>query len=132
MSPQPLPVYRRIAEILRRDILDGRRRAGSLLPSERELCRRFSVARATVRHSLQVLVHEDLAVPVQGVGYVVGTTGSPVHCHLPVLRGQPLPELPAVHVPVAFLNTAIEMLETGAPATASRVATLLRAVVRAR
>ncbi|MFJ9062140.1 GntR family transcriptional regulator [Streptomyces sp. NPDC102409] len=123
MSPRPLPVYRRIAEVLRRDILDGRRRAGSLLPSERELCRRFSVARATVRHSLQILVHEDLAVPVQGVGYVVGTTGATVH---------PEPELPAVHVPVAFLNTAIEMLETGAPATASRVATLLRAVVRAR
>ncbi|MFC8230108.1 GntR family transcriptional regulator [Streptomyces sp. NPDC057287] len=118
-----MPVYRRIAEVLRRDILDGRRRAGSLLPSERELCRRFSVARATVRHSLQILVHEDLAVPVQGVGYVVGTTGAPVHT---------MPELPAVHVPVAFLNTAIEMLETGSPATASRVATLLRAVVRAR
>lgn len=123
MSPRSLPVYRRIAEVLRRDILDGRRRPGSLLPSERELCRRFTVARATVRQSLQLLVHESLAVPVQGVGYVVGTAGAAV---------RPAPELPAVHVPVACLHTAIELLETGTPATASRVATLLRAVVHGR
>ncbi|MEV0580742.1 winged helix-turn-helix domain-containing protein [Streptomyces sp. NPDC050392] len=127
MNPRPLPVYRRIADVLRREILDGRRRAGSLLPSERELCQHFSVARATVRHSLQLLVHENLAVPVQGVGYVIATAHAPLH---------PAPDPPSVRVPVALLNTAVEMLETcdtgAASAAASRVATLLRAAVRAR
>lgn len=127
MTQRSLPVYRRIAETLRQDIIEGRRRTGALLPSERELCRRFRVTRATVRHSLQLLVYEELALPVQGVGYVVGTVRTPL---------RPAPELPSVPVPVAFLTTAIEMLEAGdtgaAPATASRVAALLRAVVRAQ
>ncbi|WP_432106292.1 GntR family transcriptional regulator [Streptomyces sp. bgisy091] len=123
MSPRSLPVYRRIAEVLRQDVLDGRLREGSLLPSEREVCRRFRVARATARHSLHVLVREDLAVPVQGVGYVVAGTRTPTGA---------APGTRSVRVPVAFLNTAIEMLEANAvPATASRVATLLRAAVHA-
>lgn len=127
MTQRPRPVYRRIADTLRQDILEGRRRKGTLLPSERELCRRFCVTRATVRNSLQLLVHEELALPVHGVGYVVGTARTPL-CTAP--------EPSSVQVPVAHLNTAIEMLEAAdtdaASPTASRVAALLRAVVRAR
>ncbi|MFJ9889563.1 GntR family transcriptional regulator [Streptomyces sp. NPDC091287] len=127
MTVRPVPLYRRIAESLRRDILDGYRRPGALLPSERELCRNHSAARATVRHGLQLLVGENLAVPVQGVGYVVSAT----HAKRPA----PDPDEHAVRVPLALLNATIEVLEArdprdAAPGAASRLAGLLRAAAR--
>lgn len=65
------PLYRAIADSLRRAIAEGIHQPGTLLPSERELCDRFSVARGTVRNGLRLLVTEGLAVPVHGRGYEV-------------------------------------------------------------
>ncbi|MFC9270033.1 GntR family transcriptional regulator [Streptomyces zhihengii] len=117
-----MPLYRRIADGLRDEIARGVRRPGTLLPSERALCRRFSASRGTVRHALNLLVRERLAAPVQGVGYVVGAAAD---------RLGPDPE---ARVSLTLLHTAVAMLEScdarADPGTVPRVAALLRAATR--
>lgn len=52
------PLYAQIVRILAADIRDRRVPAGSVLPSEAALCKRFGVARSVVRQALSVLVAE--------------------------------------------------------------------------
>ena len=67
------PVYREIAEELRGQIRSGRYTHGDRLPGENVLMKHHSVARATARQALSVLINEGLAVAVRGSGIYVRT-----------------------------------------------------------
>lgn len=56
------PAYEQVADQLREAILDGTLAVGEVLPSERELCERFGVARTTVREALRALQAQGLVV----------------------------------------------------------------------
>ena len=56
------PRLRQIADQLRREIEDGTRAPGSLLPSEPELAREHAVSRQTARAALQLIEQEGLAL----------------------------------------------------------------------
>ncbi|MEV5895778.1 GntR family transcriptional regulator [Nonomuraea fuscirosea] len=66
-------VYPQIAARLREQIVAGEFAPGAVLPSEAELCRRFGVARNTVRRGLALLENEGLLVTVPSKGRVVVT-----------------------------------------------------------
>ncbi len=67
------PYYRQLYEILRKDIVDGERPPGDLLPSEKELINRFEVSRITVRTALEMLVQDGLIYRRRGLGTFVAT-----------------------------------------------------------
>ena len=67
--------YRLILSALREHA--GRALAGSRLPSEHDLARRYAVSRGTARRALDELVHEGRAVRVQGKGSFVAAGGAP-------------------------------------------------------
>lgn len=52
--------YIQVARALRKDIIDGVYPVGSQLPTEHELCERFSVSRYTVREALRRLREDNL------------------------------------------------------------------------
>lgn len=70
------PLYARIAQILRDDILAGRHAVGALLPTEAELCARFRVSRYTVREALRRLSEAGFVERRQGAGTLV-VSGEP-------------------------------------------------------
>jgi GntR family transcriptional regulator len=82
----PDPIYRQIAEDLRRKIESGGLGPGSRLPSELELRERYRASRSTVRDALKWLVIRGLVEtrPSQGTfvvekidPYVTKLTGDP-------------------------------------------------------
>jgi GntR family transcriptional regulator len=66
-----VPRYVRIAETLRRRLLDFRQREGTRLPSEPTLAREFGVSRETVREALALLRSEGLVYARTGRGTFV-------------------------------------------------------------
>ncbi|MHC3425429.1 GntR family transcriptional regulator [Streptomyces sp. DT18] len=66
-----LPKYEQIAEELRGQIVRGDLASGAALPSERELCETYSVARATLVRALDVLRQEGLIETRHGMGSTV-------------------------------------------------------------
>lgn len=73
ITPQPggAPVYARLADLLRRDILSGRLRPGQAIPSEVTLQQEFGLGRHTVRRAVAVLRAEGLVVVAKGHGVLV-------------------------------------------------------------
>lgn len=70
--------YQQLAEILRRDHVDGH--CGEKLPTEQELSARYQVSRQTVRHALQLLADERLIEKRQGSGsYAIGAAQATRH-----------------------------------------------------
>lgn len=65
------PLYLRIAGALKKDIVAGVYPVGAQLPTEDELCARFSVSRYTVREALRRLREDNLVTSRQGAGTVV-------------------------------------------------------------
>jgi GntR family transcriptional regulator len=65
------PIYRRIADRLRDQILSGALSDGDRLPGENALMAEYGIARATARQALAVLINEGLAVPRRGSGVYV-------------------------------------------------------------
>src|SRR5699024_11906027 len=63
-----------VVEQLRGLIDAGRMRPGDPLPSERELCERFSVSRTVIREAVKALTAKGLVTSVPGSGLIVGTT----------------------------------------------------------
>lgn len=82
MRLAPEPRYGQIARYLRGLVAAGA--PGDRLPSDAELCRRFSVSRMTARQAVQVLVNEGLCYRRRGRGTFVAPR--PV----PRLLGSPL------------------------------------------
>ncbi len=64
MADMPVPSadhrYIQVARTLRKEIVDGVYPVGSQLPTEHELCQRFSVSRYTVREALRRLREDNL------------------------------------------------------------------------
>lgn len=65
------PMYRQIADILRRRIEEGQLGPGMAIPPESELIRTLDVSRVTVRQAIDLLVSEALVVRKQGKGTFV-------------------------------------------------------------
>ena len=66
-----LPQYRKLYEILRKQILAGMFAEGSLLPSEHQLSATWQITRPTVRQALEELVRDGLILKKQGKGSIV-------------------------------------------------------------
>lgn len=69
-----LPIYVQIYEQLKSDIAVGKYAEGDLLPSENELCEKYSSTRMTVRRALQELVQDGYIYRKQGKGSIVSST----------------------------------------------------------
>lgn len=70
------PKYSMIADQLLREIRDGRRPVGTLMPTESDLMRAYGVSRHTVRTAIQELKSRGLVSSRQGQGStVVSATG---------------------------------------------------------
>jgi GntR family transcriptional regulator len=67
----PIPFYYQIEAILRQQIEAGVWKPEMTLPTEHELCERFSVSRGPVRQALRNLETAGLTYAVQGKGVIV-------------------------------------------------------------
>ncbi|MFC4048801.1 GntR family transcriptional regulator [Actinomadura syzygii] len=67
----PVPKYLQLRAILLDMIENDRLPVGAPVPSERDLCRRFGLSRATVRQAVDQLVAEERLRRVQGKGMFV-------------------------------------------------------------
>ncbi|WP_099022851.1 GntR family transcriptional regulator [Mycolicibacterium palauense] len=65
------PRYLQVAHTLRQEIVDGVYPVGSQLPTEHELCERFSVSRYTVREALRRLREDNLILSRPRAGTLV-------------------------------------------------------------
>lgn len=75
-SPNALPVYIQIAELLIRDIAAGRLIDGERLPPEREMAAELQVSVGTLRKSLAELEKKGMLQRVQGSGNYIRETGT--------------------------------------------------------
>lgn len=64
-------LYKRISRELIQNIASGRFPAGTLLPSELELCEQYQVSRHTVREALRDLTEQGLILRRKGIGTMV-------------------------------------------------------------
>ena len=71
LSPEAAPLWRQIADRLRRSIASGEFKPGDVLPSETEINAAFQVSRATARASLDRLRQEGLISRQSGRGSIV-------------------------------------------------------------
>jgi GntR family transcriptional regulator len=73
----PVPFYFQLAELLEQEITSGRWQGGTRLPSEPELCERYSLSRTTIRQALARLERRRLIERRKGQGTFVrgGDTG---------------------------------------------------------
>ena len=71
MNAATPPLYFRIQEMLREQIISGRLSVGARVPSESELAERFSTTRSTVRQALAHLTFEGLIIRRVGQGTFV-------------------------------------------------------------
>lgn len=65
------PLYSALADILSREIHDGKYLPASTLPSEKELTERYGVSRQTVRFALRMLRDKGLISSHPGIGTIV-------------------------------------------------------------
>jgi GntR family transcriptional regulator len=67
----PIPAYFQLAELFEHEITSGRWQPGTRLPSEPELCERFTLSRTTIRQALGRLEHRGLVDRLKGQGTFV-------------------------------------------------------------
>lgn len=65
------PRYQALADILQNEIESGVYPVGSRMPTELELCNRFSVSRFTVREALRRMIDNGMILRRQGSGTIV-------------------------------------------------------------
>ena len=102
------PLYLQVVRALKDEIIGGVHPVGSQLPTEEELCERFSVSRYTVREALRRLREDGLVSSRQGAGTTVvppRPTESFVH------EVMSINDLVAFATDVRFAIEAIEMIE---------------------
>ncbi|MEV6400797.1 winged helix-turn-helix domain-containing protein [Streptomyces sp. NPDC051907] len=73
----PRPPYAQVADILRREILEGAYLPGSQLPPAREIQERFKVANSTAQNAYRCLKQDGLVYAVQERGVFVTGAGQP-------------------------------------------------------
>jgi GntR family transcriptional regulator len=102
------PLYLQVVRALKDDIVSGIYPIGSQLPTEEELCGRFSVSRYTVREALRRLREDSLVSSRQGAGTtVVPPRPSDSFVH----EVMSINDLVAFATDVHFAIDAIEMME---------------------
>lgn len=69
--PRPQPLYSQTQAALMRRLVDGRWRAGEMIPAEPALAAEFGVSQGTVRRALDELARINLVVRRQGKGTFV-------------------------------------------------------------
>src|ERR1035437_4327552 len=67
----PLPIYLQLEGLIRDKLDNGEWPPGAMLPSERQLCEVYGVARMTVRQAISNLIAKGLLSRVQGRGTFV-------------------------------------------------------------
>ncbi|WP_432920365.1 winged helix-turn-helix domain-containing protein [Microbispora sp. CA-135349] len=72
-SDEPVPAYRRLAAMLREEIVRGRIEPDRPLPPEERLVREHGFAPDDVRRAVEVLSGEGLVYVVEGQGAYVST-----------------------------------------------------------
>jgi len=72
------PLYRLIADRLRREIESGERQAGAQIPTEDKLMRQFHASRNTVRGALRELTTRGLVTTLHGKGTFVAERVAPI------------------------------------------------------
>ncbi|HEY3366659.1 MAG TPA: GntR family transcriptional regulator [Symbiobacteriaceae bacterium] len=77
-----MPLYRRVAEELKRSVAAGEWEPDSQLPSEPDLARRYAVSRATVREALRALEQEGVVRSRRGQGTFAARPGAVLHVGL--------------------------------------------------
>ena len=105
------PLYLQVVRALKDEIVSGVHPVGSQLPTEEELCERFSVSRYTIREALRRLREDNLVTSRQGAGTIVvppRPTDSFVH------EVMSINDLVAFATGVRFAIDAIEMIEVDA------------------
>ena len=65
------PLYKQLKEIIRDEIAKGSLDSGEQIPTEYELCKKFSISRTPVRQALKELVNEGVLSRRQGSGTFV-------------------------------------------------------------
>ena len=102
------PLYLQVVHALKEEIVSGVYPVGSQLPTEEELCQRFSVSRYTVREALRRLREDSLVSSRRGAGTTVvppRPTDSFVH------EVMSINDLVAFATDVRFAIDTIEMIE---------------------
>jgi len=79
--PTVPPLYQQIVDELRRDIEENQLAPGSTLPSENELCERFSVSRHTVRQAIRTLKQAGYVESRQGAATRVTKPDRPLYTY---------------------------------------------------
>ncbi|WP_415404272.1 GntR family transcriptional regulator [Tateyamaria sp. SN3-11] len=101
-SPQSLPIYVQIAELLTRDIVAGRLIDGERLPPERDMAGELGVSVGTLRKALRDMGEKGLVESVQGSGNYIragGDTGTVYAMfRLELLEGGGLPRAEVLSV----------------------------------
>jgi GntR family transcriptional regulator len=101
-SPQSLPVYVQIAELLTRDIVAGRLIDGERLPPERMMASELGVSVGTLRKALRDMGEKGLVESVQGSGNYIRASGDTGTVYamfrLELLEGGGLPRAAALSV----------------------------------
>ena len=72
----PGPLYRQIAEGIKREISEGRLEPGAALPSFRALGKDLNVSLITVKRAYEELAHEGIIDRKQGLGTFVSHDGA--------------------------------------------------------
>lgn len=98
------PLYLQIAETIRQELLEGRLRPGSALPSVREMAERWKCTPGTVQQAYKELTRQGIAVSRPGQGTHIGSASSAAADTIPLRRAT------VVHQAEAFL---LEMLSAG-------------------
>jgi GntR family transcriptional regulator len=75
------PVYLRVVEDLRRQIVDGTLPPGAPIPSRHQITRKYGVGETAARHALRVLAQEGLIVGRVGSGHRVREKPTLVSLH---------------------------------------------------
>ena len=71
-----IPVYIQLAEIIKKNIDEGRLKEGDLIPSELMFMKKYEISRVTVRNALLRLVYDGLLFKVHGRGTFVSSIDS--------------------------------------------------------
>ena len=69
------PIYRKIIKDIQDKVEDGTYQSGQKLPSERELCKQYQVARGTLKAALSQLKQAGLLEQARGSGTFVREKG---------------------------------------------------------